>query len=67
MPKVGATMREEVLYSAQRDPSSALRSPRRREELTELAKKCCALFDKYEVKASEKCYVGRLCQAILEF
>lgn len=43
------------------------RTAARRHELTQLALEACKLFDKYHVLPHEKCYVGRLCQTLLEF
>ena len=42
-------------------------SPSRRKELAELALNCCTLFDAAKVTSREKCYVGKLCQLLLEF
>ena len=42
-------------------------SAARRKQLLALVDSIANLFDAYEVKGSEKCYVGRLCQSALEF
>ena len=42
-------------------------SPSRRKELVDLALNCCLLFDAAKVQGYEKCYVGKLCQHLLEF
>ena len=42
-------------------------SPSRRKELVDLALNCCSLFDAAKVQGYEKCYVGKLCQHLLEF
>ena len=42
-------------------------SPSRRKELLELVSRISDLFDEYRVRGYEKCYLGRVCQVILEF
>ena len=39
----------------------------RRNELIQVARNCVMLFDAAHVTGAEKCYVGRLCQQMLEF
>ena len=39
----------------------------RRNELIQVARNCVMLFDSAHVTGAEQCYVGRLCQTMLEF
>ncbi len=56
-----------VLYNAEAQRIRKAFAPKRRKELVDLALSCCALFDAANVLDDEKCYVGQLCQRLLEF
>ena len=58
---------ERLIVSSGLSQQEKSMSPSRRKELAELALNCCTLFDAAKVTSREKCYVGKLCQLLLEF